>query len=104
VRPNGWIAARRLFEQAIALRRDNAQAINNLAVLYANLGQTKDAIAAFRYGIRVAPDEDLLYLNLSRTWLRLGERDKARDVMRELLARKPGHALAQKALQELGEP
>ena len=52
----------------------------------------------------MTPDEDILYLNLSRTWLRLGERDKARDAMRGLLARKPGHTLAQKALQELGEP
>jgi tetratricopeptide (TPR) repeat protein len=96
--------ARRLFEQAISVRRDDVDAINNLAVLYANIGQTNDAIAAFQYGIQVAPDEDILYLNLSRTWLRMGEREKARETMRALLARKPGLPLAQKALKELEEP
>ena len=93
--------ARRLFEQAISIRRDDASAINNLAVLYMNTGRTSDAVAAFRYGIQVAPDEDILYLNLSRTLLRTGEREKARDVMRQLLDRKPGSPLALGALKEL---
>ena len=66
-----------------------------------NTGRTNDAIAAFRYGIQVAPDEDILYMNLSRTWLRTGDREKARGVMRELLDRKPGNRLAQQALKEL---
>jgi tetratricopeptide (TPR) repeat protein len=93
--------ARRLFEQAISIRRDDSSAINNLAVLYMNTGRTSDAIAAFRYGIQVAPDEDILYLNLSRTLIRTGEREKARDVMRQLLDRKPGSPLALGALKEL---
>jgi len=93
--------ARRYLEQAISIRRDDASAINNLAVLYMNTGKNNDAIAAFEYGIRVAPDEDILYLNLSRTWLRMGEREKARDVMRQLLARKPGLPAAERALKEL---
>lgn len=96
--------ARQLFEQAISIRRDDASAINNLAVLYLNTGKTKDAIAALRYGIQVAPDEDILYLNLARTWLRLGDREKARGVMQELLARKPGYAIAERALKELDTP
>src|ERR1035441_8622844 len=93
--------ARRLFEQAISIRRDDATAINNLGVLYTNTGRTNDAVAAFRYGIQVAPDEDILYLNLSRMWLRMGEREKARGVMRELLDRKPENAVALRALKEL---
>ena len=48
--------ARKLFELAISVRRDDASAINNLGVLYMNTGQPNDAIAAFRYGIQVAPD------------------------------------------------
>ncbi len=93
--------ARRLFEQAISIRRDDGSAINNLAVLYMNTGRAGDAIAAFRYGLQVAPDEDILYLNLSRTLLRTGEREKARDVMRQLLDHKPGSPLALGALKEL---
>ena len=96
--------ARKLFEQAITVKRDDSSAINNLGVLYMNIGQVNDAIAAFQYGIRVAPDDDILYLNLARIWVRKGERDKARDLMRELLARKPGHPVAQKALKELETP
>jgi hypothetical protein len=34
--------------------------------------------------------------------VRSGDREKARDVMRSLLARKPESALAQRALKELG--
>jgi len=93
--------ARHWLQEAISIRRDDASAINNLAVLYMNTGQNNDAIAAFQYGIRVAPDEDILYMNLARTWLRLGEREKAQDTMRQLLARKPGLALAERALKEL---
>ncbi len=96
--------ARPLFEQAISIRRDDHSAINNLGVLYMNTGRPNDAIAAFRYGIQVAPDEDILYLNLSRTWLRMGDREKARGVMRELLDRKPGNPLALGALKELDIP
>ena len=73
-------------------------------MLFINTGQTNDAIAALRYGIQVAPDEDILYLNLARTWVRMGDREKAREVMRELLARKPGYPVAERALKELDTP
>lgn len=95
--------ARKLFEQAISIRRDDASAINNLGVLYLNMGQENDALAAFQYGIQVAPADELLYLNLARLWVRRGNRDKARELMRELLERKPDSRTASKALQQLGD-
>ncbi len=94
--------ARRLFEQAIALRKDYSAAINNLGVLYLQEDKAGDAIAAFEYGIRVAPNEDILYLNLGRTYTRQGNLNKARQVMQQLLDRKPENATALRALQELG--
>ena len=94
--------ARRLFEQAIALQRDDAFAINNLGVLYINMGLVNDPIAAFQYGIRLAPDDDTLYLNLARVRFRMADMDKARDTMRALLARKPDDSVATKTLQQLG--
>jgi tetratricopeptide (TPR) repeat protein len=94
-------AARRYFEQAITLRRDYSAAINNLGVLYLQEGKVNDAIAAFEYGIREAPDTDILYLNLGRTYTRLGKIDKARQVMQQLLDRKPENVTARRALQEL---
>ncbi len=96
--------ARKLFEQAISIRRDDSSAINNLGVLFMNIGQPDDAIAAFRYGIQVAPDDEMLYLNLARVHIQMGRRESARDVMRQLLERKPGSAIAQRALKELNVP
>ena len=93
--------AKKYFERAIELKRDYGEAINNLGVLYIQQGKMSDAIAAFEYGISVAPDEDILYLNLGRTYTRLGNLDKARQVMQQLLNRKPDNAIARRALQDL---
>jgi tetratricopeptide (TPR) repeat protein len=93
--------ARRLFELAISVRHDDSSAINNLGVLYVNMGQLNDAIAAFQYGIRVAPDDEMPYLNLARIWVRTGEREKARELMLELLSRKPNSTAARNGLKEL---
>jgi Flp pilus assembly protein TadD len=68
------------------------------------MGQTDDAVAAFQYGIQVAPDDDMLYLNLARVWVTRGDRDRARAVMRQLLERKPGNAIALKGLRALDTP
>lgn len=93
--------AAELFKAAIALRRNYAEAINNLGVLYIQQAKVNEAIAAFEYGIRVAPEEDILYLNLGRTYATQGKFDKAREVMHELLDRKPDNATARRALQDL---
>ena len=66
-----------------------------------DLGQTNDAIACFQYGIRVAPDDEQLYLNLARIRIQMGDREKARELMQRLLARKPESTVAQRALTEL---
>jgi Flp pilus assembly protein TadD len=94
-------AARKWFQRAIASQREHAGAINNLGVLYAKIGQTNDAIAAFRYGIDVIPDDETLYLNLGRVYVTIGERERAREVLGRLLERKPGNSVAVKALAEL---
>jgi tetratricopeptide (TPR) repeat protein len=83
------------------VQRNYAPALNNLGVLYLKMGQPGDAIAAFRYGLREAPDDDELYLNLGRLYVQAGERDKARGVIMEWLERKPGYEKAQRALREV---
>jgi tetratricopeptide (TPR) repeat protein len=93
--------ARGWFQQAIAARRDYAPAINNLGSLYVRAGQLNDAIAALRYGIEVAPDEESLYLNLGSLYVSMDNRDAARQVIERLLARKPASPLALRALREL---
>jgi tetratricopeptide (TPR) repeat protein len=96
-----YAEARDLFQRAIVAQRNYAPALNDLGVLYVKMGQTGDAIAAFRYAIRESPDEDMLYLNLGRIYLQAGERDKARGVIMEWLERKPGDEKAQRALREV---
>ena len=93
--------AKRAFEQAIEIRRSYGPAINNLGVLYGSRGDLNNAIAAFRYGIQVAPDEDDLYLNLARTYVNMGERGKARNVIEQWLKRKPKNHMAVQALRAL---
>jgi len=95
--------AKQCFQQAIAIQRDHSSAINNLGVLYIRLHQMDDAIAAFRYGIEAAPDNELLYLNLARAYVQAGERGRAREILRQLLDRRPESGVARKALAELGE-
>ena len=65
------------------------------------IGQPADAIAAFRYGIKTNPDDDELYLNLARIYVTMGERDKARMALNELVERKPGSPTATRALAQL---
>ena len=64
-------------------------------------GKVSDAVAAFRYGVEVAPDETILYMNLARTYIKLGQLDSARQLMQTLLDRKPDDSGARRALQEL---
>jgi tetratricopeptide (TPR) repeat protein len=93
--------ARTWFQRAIECKRDHAGAINNLGVLYMRLGRRDDAIAAYRFGIETAPDDEELYLNLGRIYAGSGEHERARQVMSQLLERRPSSAVARRALQEL---
>jgi tetratricopeptide (TPR) repeat protein len=101
VRRNRVDEAREAFQKAITVQPDHVSAINNLGVLYMQMHQVQDAVAAFRYGIEVAPDEEISYLNLARVYARQGERTKAGDVLRQLLARMPSNPAAIKSLREL---
>jgi FimV-like protein len=94
--------AARCFERSIASDRSHAGAINNLGVVYMRMQKPREAIAAFRYGIQVAPDEEMFYLNLARAYVATGDRAKARDVLDELLQRRPDSAPARQGLAELG--
>ena len=98
---NNLPEARDWFERAIAAQHDHADAINNLGVLFAKMGKRNDSIAAFRYGIEKVPDNEALYLNLGRVYITMDQREQARGVLNQLLQRKPGNALALKALAEL---
>jgi len=95
--------ARKYFEEAIAAQRDHTGAINNLGVLFMQFQKPEDAIAAFRYGIEVAPADETSYINLARVYVTMGDRARAREILQQLLSRQPSSAAAKRGLAELAE-
>jgi tetratricopeptide (TPR) repeat protein len=89
------------LQNALKVRPDYPEALNNLGVLYMRTRRRDDAVAKFEECIRVAPGFDQSYLNLARVYSLEGDRDKARAVLLDLLKQHPGHALAQKAIEDL---
>ncbi len=91
----------RYFQQSIAAQRNFTAAINNLGVLYMRMQKPADAIAAFRYGIQSAPDDEVSYLNLARAYAAAGDRGAARDVLEKYLQQHPSSGMARQGLEEL---
>ena len=89
------------LEKALQLRPNYPEAMNNLGVLYLRTHRRDQAVALFQQCIRTTPGFDQSYLNLARVFAIEGDRVKARDALVALLKLHPGHAQAQKALQEL---
>jgi len=89
------------LRNALEFRPAYPEALNNLGVLYLRIGRRDEAVAAFEECIRVAPAFDQSYLNLARVHSLEGHAEKARAVLLELVKQHPGHAGAQKALEEL---
>jgi FimV-like protein len=94
--------ARKWFQQAIEGQPDHTGAINNLGVVYMNMQKPQEAIAAFRYGIQVAPEDETAYINLARAYVVSGDRVRAREVLQQLISRRPDSAAARRGLAELG--
>jgi len=90
------------LQRALTYRPVYPEALNNLGILYLRTERRDQAVASFEQCIRVAPAFDQSYLNLARVYALEGTPDKARSVLLELLKQHPGHAQAQKMLEELG--
>jgi tetratricopeptide (TPR) repeat protein len=89
------------LQRALKFRPAYPEALNNLGVLYLRTRRRDAAVASFEECIRVAPEFDESYLNLARVYSLEGKADKARAVLFELLKQHPGHAQAQRMLEEL---
>jgi tetratricopeptide (TPR) repeat protein len=89
------------LKRAIALRPVYPEALNNLGVLYLRTKRPHDAIQSFDESIRVAPEYDQSYLNLARVYALQGKREKAREVLLELLKQHPDHLQAKSELNQL---
>jgi tetratricopeptide (TPR) repeat protein len=91
------------LQKALKLRPVYPEALNNLGILYLRTQRRDEAVASFEESIRVAPAFDQSYLNLARVYLIEGAPDKARAVLLALLKQHPGHAQAQKMIEQLGQ-
>ena len=89
------------LQKALQFRPGYPEALNNLGVLYLRTRRRDEAVATFEECIRVAPAFDQSYLNLARVYALEDSPEKARSVLLELLKQHPGHAQAQKALEQL---
>jgi len=91
------------LKKALGLRPVYPEALNNLGVLCLRTRRPQEAIASFEESIRVAPAYDQSYLNLARVYSILGDREKARAVLLELLKQHPDHPEAKEQLAQLGQ-
>ncbi len=91
------------LQKALQLRPVYPEALNNLGILYLRTQRRDEAVATFEECIRVAPAFDQSYLNLARVYAIEDTPDKARSVLLDLLKQHPGHAQAQKMLEQLGQ-
>src|SRR5580658_120398 len=89
------------LQMALAARPDYPEALNNLGVLLLRTNRQEDAEKSFRESIRVAPAYDKAYLNLARLYELEDKTREARAVLIDLLKQHPGHAQAEKELEDL---
>ena len=93
--------AEREFERALTVRPEYPDALNNFGVLLVREQQYSAAEEKFRFCIQSNPNFDQAYLNLARLYVLLNRKDKAREVLEQLLRRQPEHPMAQEALKML---
>jgi tetratricopeptide (TPR) repeat protein len=67
-----------LWKQSLAASPGNAVALQNLAVAQAAAGQFTEALANLQEAARIEPHDWRIALSLARTWLQLGDLDKAK--------------------------
>ena len=89
------------LQKALKARPSYPEALNNLGVLYLRTQRRDEAVDSFQKCIRETPDFNQAYLNLARVYAIEGNQEKARTVLRALLARHPDDAPAQQALDQL---
>ena len=89
------------LQRALTLKPDYPEALNNLGILFVRLGSYTQAEEKFRTGIRLSPAFDQSYLNLARLYALENDRERARQVLNQLLTLQPENANARKTLEQL---
>jgi Tfp pilus assembly protein PilF/peroxiredoxin len=100
-RQNQIDRASEYLTKAVALRPDYAEALNNLGILLVRQAHYPEAKQQFETCIQVVPNFDQAYLNLAKLYVVLNDKEKAREVLQNLLRQQPQHKLAQQTLEML---
>jgi tetratricopeptide (TPR) repeat protein len=95
------------FEQALAIKPDNAEAHSNLGNTLQELGQLEVAVKSFEQALAIKPDFAEAHYNLGITLKELGQLEEAVKSYEQALTIKPDYAEAYSnlgnALKELGQ-
>lgn len=70
-------SAEKAYREAIALDPNYCDAMDNLALVLRQNGNTDEAIALYENSIKIAPDNGVAHLGLANTYMELEEYDKA---------------------------
>ena len=89
------------LQKALAARPAYPEALNNLGILYLRTRRTAEAIRSFEESIRIAPAYDQSYLNLASVYVIVGDREKAKAILQQLLTQHPYHTQAKAQLKQL---
>lgn len=89
------------LQKAVALRPDYPEALNNLGVVFVQMNDYARAEQQFETCIHLDPAFDQSYLNLARLETAQGKKERARDVLRQLLVLQPANATAKRVLDSL---
>lgn len=82
------------FEKAIALEPHNAQALNNLAVIYRQTGDADRALQLVQAALRRDPNNAEIFYNLGNIHKDRGQHQEAIDAYEQAVARQPDLAVA----------
>ena len=77
------------------------EAMNNLGILLVRQQDYAQAEEQFKTCIRLGPGFDQSYMNLARLYAMQDDKDKAREVLQELLRVQPQNAAAKQAMEML---
>lgn len=75
-----YLQKAKLYQRAIDLCPDYAEAHNNLADAYEHLGRYDEAIAEYNQAIELEPNLAVSYFGMGDTYLRIGLFEKAAEV------------------------
>ncbi len=87
-------AAIALIEKAVYLRPDYAEAHNNLANAYVDLGRIEGAVASYQRALAIKPDYAEAYTNLGNVFLSQGQLEEAVAKYQDAIEVKPDYAEA----------